>query len=205
MGHPAIAWRLAARAAASLVVAAWAAACGADATGGAAGGGERPDGGPFACEGDLETGTEAFDLRLGVAAGGEFRELLDGDVVIVVEGGQRLYMIEPDLRAAFAMEAETVCLRCVFEVGPAGAFGGLRTRPGVVEFESGDNGGFEAEPQVILGGKNQALQIDGAEVEVSARCDGHGLTGAVRRRLRVAVAWPDTSCWLNSGSAGLLD
>ena len=156
-------------------------ACGGGEEGGAADASAVIDA-AFGCESSAEPGGEPFELTMGLETDGTFQELSDGDAAPLILGGQGLYMLLPELRAGLSVDADSVCFRCVMEVGPSGEFEGLR-QAGVVEFRTLEASLFSASPVIILGGPDKGEMLDGATVQVSLTCDGHGLSGAVTREL----------------------
>lgn len=161
--------------------------CGSNSPGGDDGGEPDADpGGGFSCEQVPQPG-DAFELRVGLKSSGDFQELLDGDVVPVVLGGQGLYMMELDVRATLSIPSDSICLGFVAEVGPWGDFEGVR-QPGVIGLRLATDGSFRGLSQIILaGGPDMARELDGADVQFTMSCDGHGFSGDVQRDLHLAL------------------
>jgi hypothetical protein len=145
------------------------------------------DGG-FSCEAS-GGGGEPFDLLLGIRTeGGDFDELADGDDATLVLGFQGFYMMLLEAVAGLPTSDAVVCLECVVELSPSvsGSFAGaVQNVP--LRFAQAPTGDYTGTiPPLILAAQSARPQLDGAEVQLSLVCEGHGLTGAVERTVRFA-------------------
>jgi hypothetical protein len=135
---------------------------------------------PFGCEtlaGDDGTG-EPASLAVGYLEGEAFVELSDGDQAPIVKGSQGLYMLVVQLRTDAAPPADSFCLACQRLVSPSGAFEGLDHSANMTFQE--DEGSFLANTALILGGGSDIeAALDGAQVDVSFDCSGHGVQAGV--------------------------
>jgi hypothetical protein len=132
-------------------------------------------------------GGEAIDLILGLRSlekADAFTELADGDQADVVLGFQGLYMLLLETRGPLPIEQDAVCLACSVELSPVGEFRGAM-QAGNVSFDTMPTGGFRGPFTLIVGAQSEKPDIEGAEVELSMSCNGHGVTGTVERSLRL--------------------
>ena len=149
-----------------------------------------PDATPtqLTCEGDGSGQGEPFGLRLGLAAEDNgFVELADGDDCPLVTGAQGLLMLITEMRSDLAIDAEGICMYCDLEMGPAGDFQGA-SLAGSAIFRDVGGGDLSAQSIFILGAAGQLTPVlDGADVELTLACDGHGYAAAIDRSLHLMV------------------
>lgn len=132
-------------------------------------------------------GGEAIDLVIGLRSlvdAEAFTELADGDQADVVLGFQGLYMLLLETRGPLPFEGDTVCLACSVELSPTEEFRGTM-QAGNVSFDTMPTGGFRGPFTLIVGAQSEKPDIEGAEVQLSMSCTGHGVSGTVERSLRL--------------------
>ena len=163
-------------------------ACG----GGSDGASAEPDAAPenpYSCENEPESG-DAFDFRVGLKSEDGFHEITDGDQAPIELGPQGLYMLQLDVAATLSIPSEAVCFFCVAQVSPAGAWPGV-SQPGVIALKTAPGGpadAFAGATIVILaGGREQAAQLDGADVDLTIQCDGHGFSAQSQHALHLSL------------------
>lgn len=158
------------------------------------GGGEKADAGadaaadPYGCE-PSATGGDPFELLLGLDSEAGFEELSDGDECPILTGGQGLLMIIVAYRAALPFSADSVCLDCLVEVTPIDWPEGVE-HGGIVVFRANEDGTFAGTSTIIVGGVDVGEELDDKDANVAIRCDGHGLSGAIERLVRLQLAPP---------------
>jgi hypothetical protein len=164
-------------------------ACG----GGSADGSSEPDAAPenpFSCEDEPESG-DPFDFRVGLRSEDAFHEITDGDQAPVELGPQGLYMLQLDVQATLSIPSAAVCFFCSAAVSPAGTWPGV-SQPGVIALKTAPGGpadSFAGTTIVILaGGIDQAAQLDGADVDLTVHCDGHGFSAESQHALQLFLA-----------------
>ena len=143
---------------------------------------------PFACEPSEDMAGEPLTFSLSATVDGrDFVELADGDDCPLVLGFQGLFMLLMELRSPLGVTAEEVCLDCAVSVSPTGSFPGVSQR-NFIRFDATSDTMFTAGATIILGiGPDQSQGLNGAEVEVAFQSSGHGLSGEVRRNVRLVV------------------
>lgn len=148
-----------------------------------------PDAAPVAlsCEQSAAAGGDPFEFAVGLRKDEGYVELSDGDEATVVLGYQGFYMLLLEGRAALSVPADQVCLSCDVELSPSvsGSFDGA-TQKGNIGFEAMATGAFSGGFTLIIGSQTDRADLDGAEVELTMSCDGHGLSGTVQRALRLS-------------------
>lgn len=140
---------------------------------------------PFGCEPRGADDDELFDLTVGLRTDDTFTEIADGDQCPVLLGSQGLYMFQGELRASVSLPTDSVCFDCIAEVTASGDFEGI-TQPGYIGFSATNESFFSGFSTIILaGGEEAAAALEGAQVDISVSCVGHGHSGTVTRSVQL--------------------
>jgi hypothetical protein len=142
---------------------------------------------PYGCE-PSATGSDPFELLLGLDSDAGFVELHDGDECPLQVGGQGLLMIIVGYRAELPFTADSVCLECLLEVMPVdNPLQGVE-QAGVVVFRANQDGTFAGTSTIIVGGADVGEELDGEDANVSISCRGHGVSSSLERLVRLELA-----------------
>jgi hypothetical protein len=140
---------------------------------------------PFGCEPRSGGDDELFDMTIGLRMEDSFVEIGDGDQCPVLLGSQGLYMFQGELRASVSFPTDSVCFDCIAEVSAFGDFDGI-TQPGYIGFSANTESFFSGFSTIILaGGAAAAEALEGAQVDISVSCVGHGYSGTVSRSVQL--------------------